>query len=93
MKRVNASAMNRPPVVLSKRTIWLLRLLLVVIIGGWISLAVYLHRQVAQSRAKVERNRAMAAQEERRIRRNTAYQYELQERGNMSRVQNAVYGN
>lgn len=92
MKPVNAFAVNRPAVVLSKRTIWLIRILLVIIIGGWISLAVYLHRQVAQSRAKVERNRALAAQEERRIRRNAAYQYELQERGNV-RVQNAVTGN
>ncbi len=90
MKNSQASAVR--PVVLSRRTIWLIRLALLIIIGGWISLGVYLHRQVALSRAKVERNQARAEQEERRMRRNAAYQYELQERGNASRVQNAVYG-
>lgn len=89
MKPVKISTTARPPVVLSKRAIWLIRLALIVIIGGWISLAVYLHRQVVQARAKVERNQARAMQEERRVRRNAAYQYEVQERG-VSHAMNAV---
>ena len=78
---------------ISRRTIWIVRIVFLMLFSIWVAGAIYLHNQVKKDRAIVEKARQEEQHQLQRQRRNAVYQYQMQERGNPSRVQNAVYGN
>lgn len=69
----------------------------ILLVGGgvliaWLSLGIYLHVQVVQSRAKVEQNRIEQARHDEFLRRGAQYKQALQQRTAPSRVRNAFDG-
>lgn len=72
-----------------------LRKILIVLVGmlfAWFILGIYLHVQVAQSRAKVEQSRIEQARHDEFLRRGAQYKQDLQQRATPSRVRNAFDG-
>lgn len=74
-----------------KSKLWVLVILSVMTIA-WFILGIYLHVQVAQSRAKVEQNRLEAARQQELQRRSALYKQELQERNQTPRARNVFDG-
>ena len=88
----NMQPVNGKTAPVSRRVVWIIRIVFLTLFAVWVSGAVYLHNQVKKDRAAVEKARMEAQHQDQRQRRNAAYQYEVQERTNASHVQNAVYG-
>ena len=86
------NTVEQPFVMPSKRTIWIVRLVVLGLVGIWVAGAVYLHSQVRDARAKVEQNRLEAQRQEQRLRRGANYQQRVQERTYMPATRNAVDG-
>ena len=88
-RQVNRSALPQ----VSRKTVWIVRLVLLGLFAIWVGGALYLHHQVQVDQAAVEKIRLESQRKEERSRREAAYQYQLQERTQQSsRVQNAVDG-
>lgn len=65
---------------------------LVILTVAWFCLGIYLHMQVAQSRAKVEQNRIEAERRQDFLRRSTQYKQQVQERTQGARSRNLFDG-
>lgn len=83
---------NNPVLLWSKRKLWTVRIVLLVLIGSWFAIGFYLHHQVTQNRAKLEQERIEAARHNEFLRRGAQYRQDLQERTGNPRVRNAFDG-
>lgn len=63
-----------------------------VVLIAWFGLGIYLHVQVAQSRAKVAQSRIEEARRQEFLRRGAQYKQDLQERNQSPRVRNVFDG-
>ena len=70
-----------PMLLWSKRKLWTVRIIILVVIGFWAGLWLSLHQQLTQSRARLERAKIEQTRRLERIRREAMYQQRLQERG------------
>ena len=66
-----------PVLLWSKRKLWTVRVILLVIVVGWVGLWFYLHHQVRVARAKVEQNRIEASRRNEFLRREAQYKQDL----------------
>lgn len=63
-----------------------------ILVIAWFALGIYLHRQAAQSRAKLERNRLEAQRRAEFKRQEAQYKYEWEQRTQTPRVRNVFNG-
>ncbi len=95
MSAVNKGAkrpVNNPVLLWSKRKLWTVRIVLLLLIGGWFAVGFYLHYQVTQTRAKLEQERIEAARHNEFLRRGAQYRQDLEQRTGSPRVRNAFDG-
>ena len=78
--------------IVSNRKMQIILGIVSVLVLLWCGLGIYLHVQVAQSRAKVEQNRIEESRRQEFLRRGAQYRQDLQQRATPSRVRNAFDG-
>lgn len=76
----------------SKRKLWTLRIIALVFLSLWFGLWFYLHEQVKQGQAKVERKRIEASRRQESARRQAAYQQVMEQYQKSSHTQTQRYG-
>ena len=93
MNPKNGMQFNDDSVLLwSKRKLWTIRIVLLILISVWGTLWLYFHHQIRIGRAKVEQNRIEETRRQEFLRRGAQYQQDLQQRATPSRVRNALDG-
>ena len=88
----NQATMDRVWGHVSKRTLWIWRVVVLVILAAWFGLGYYLHTQAKQSQARLEQKRMEASRREEAARRQAIYQQEVEQYKKYSRQQNRLYG-
>ncbi len=83
---------KNPVLLWSKRKLWTVRIVLLVLLFSWFAIGFYLHQQVVHNRAKLEQERIEAARHNEFLRRGAQYRQDLQERSGAPRVRNAFDG-
>ena len=84
----NNPKVDNPVLLWSKRKLWTVRIVLIVLVGAWVGTWLYLHYQIKQGRAKVEQYHMQIARQEQRARRDAIYRQDMNQRTH--RVRNAV---
>jgi len=83
---------NRVIPQFSKRTIWIVRSVILVLVALWIAGGLYLNYQVKQDEQRIEQNRIEVQRREEFLRRGAQYRQDLQERTGAPRVRNVFDG-
>lgn len=79
-QKVFRQTLDTPLLLWSKRKLWTVRIIILVVIGSWVVLWSYLHHQVKQSKARLEQARIEQARKREATRRGAQYQQQLQQR-------------
>lgn len=74
------------------RTVWTLRIVILVFLAAWFGLWYYLHAQVKQSRARVEIKRIEESRRKESARRQAEYQEAMKRYQQAPRKQSRLYG-
>lgn len=81
---------NRSYPQFSKRTVWVIRVVMITLFALWIAGGLYLNNQVKQDEARMEQARLEAQRKEERLRRTAQYQQAVQERSRKPQSRNAL---
>ena len=81
---------NRPYPQFSKRTVWMIRAVMIVLFALWVAGGLYLNNQVKQDEQRIEQARLEVQHKEERLRRTAQYQQTVQERSRKPQSRNAL---
>lgn len=88
----NKQTVTNPVLLWSKRKLWTVRIVLIVLVGAWISAWLYLHYQIKQGRAKVAQSRIEETRRQEFLRRGAQYKQDVEQRNQAPRVRNVFDG-
>ena len=83
---------DETPLMWSKRKLWTIRIVLLILISVWGTLWLYFRQQVREGRVKVAQHRLEEARRQEFLRRGAQYKQDVQQRTQTPRVRNVFDG-